>query len=246
MLWPLWVVLIAGSTGSALRAVRPPNLHITPDARCDLVQAASAAGSYKRSPFAIIKPTLSLAILLASAMAATFVGRRVSKTGWSQGRCLGAMGFGVADHRQRAGREQAAQIAIAAFADTAKPILAAARVLLGDEPNPGREVPSRPESPRISDAGNQSGRQSRTDTGVCRRAAGSPHNGSVPSPDHTIELQDLQCLQRPQLGTESGNTRTGKFLGQPLIICIGSNPEQLLDTLASDRRDDPKLCKMSA
>jgi hypothetical protein len=30
MLWPVWVVLIAGSTGSALRAVRPPNLHITP------------------------------------------------------------------------------------------------------------------------------------------------------------------------------------------------------------------------
>jgi len=26
-----WVVLIAGSTGSALRAVRPPNFHITPD-----------------------------------------------------------------------------------------------------------------------------------------------------------------------------------------------------------------------
>ena len=45
MLWPLWVVLIVGSTGSALRAVRPPNRHITPDARCDLVQAASAAGS---------------------------------------------------------------------------------------------------------------------------------------------------------------------------------------------------------
>src|SRR5271156_5238163 len=30
MLWPMWVVLIAGTTGSALRAVRPPNLHITP------------------------------------------------------------------------------------------------------------------------------------------------------------------------------------------------------------------------
>jgi hypothetical protein len=30
MLRPKWVVLIAGSTGSALRAVRPPNLHITP------------------------------------------------------------------------------------------------------------------------------------------------------------------------------------------------------------------------
>jgi hypothetical protein len=31
MQWHQWVVLIAGSTGSALRAVRPPNLHITPD-----------------------------------------------------------------------------------------------------------------------------------------------------------------------------------------------------------------------
>ena len=31
MRWHKWVVLIAGSTGSALRAVRPPNFHITPD-----------------------------------------------------------------------------------------------------------------------------------------------------------------------------------------------------------------------
>jgi ABC-type uncharacterized transport system substrate-binding protein len=36
---------LAGSTGSALRAVRPPNRRITPDARCDLIYAASAAGS---------------------------------------------------------------------------------------------------------------------------------------------------------------------------------------------------------
>jgi hypothetical protein len=40
----MWVVLIAGSTGSALRAVRSSNLHITPDARRDLVYAASATG----------------------------------------------------------------------------------------------------------------------------------------------------------------------------------------------------------
>ena len=37
MRWHKWVVLIAGSTGSALRAVRPPNRHITPVARRDLV-----------------------------------------------------------------------------------------------------------------------------------------------------------------------------------------------------------------
>src|SRR6516162_4840430 len=45
MHWHKWVVLIAGSTGSALRAVRPPNLHITPDCRRDLGYAASATGS---------------------------------------------------------------------------------------------------------------------------------------------------------------------------------------------------------
>ena len=71
--------------------------------------------------------------------------------------------------------------------------------------------------------------------------------GSMPSHDHTIELQveDL-CLQHLQLGAESGDTGAGN-LGQPLVTCIGSDAEQLLDTIAgSDRRDDPDLCKMSA
>jgi len=58
----------------------------------------------------------------------------------SQG--LGTMDFGIADDGERTGREQAAQIAIAAFTDTAEPVLAAARALLEDEPDPGREVPS--------------------------------------------------------------------------------------------------------
>src|ERR1700733_5268227 len=64
---PKWVVLIAGSTGSALRAVRPPNLHITPVVRRDLVYAASATGSLYRSPVAIMAQTVR-ASLLASAI----------------------------------------------------------------------------------------------------------------------------------------------------------------------------------
>src|SRR6266567_746237 len=40
MRWHLWVVLIAGSTGSALRAVRPPNFHITPAVQRDLKSRA--------------------------------------------------------------------------------------------------------------------------------------------------------------------------------------------------------------
>src|ERR1700731_3956883 len=62
MRWHKWVVLTAGSTGSALRAVRPPNLHITPAVRRDLVYAASAT-------------------------AVTFVGRRANNA-VSEGRCL--------------------------------------------------------------------------------------------------------------------------------------------------------------
>ena len=69
MQWPQWVVLIAGSTGSALRAVCPPNCHITPDARCDPIYAASAAG-FVAFALAITAQAI-LAILLASAMAAT-------------------------------------------------------------------------------------------------------------------------------------------------------------------------------
>jgi hypothetical protein len=45
MQWHEWVVLIAGSTGSALRAVRPSNLHITPGLGAISFHAASATGS---------------------------------------------------------------------------------------------------------------------------------------------------------------------------------------------------------
>jgi hypothetical protein len=59
-----------------------------------------------------------LAILLASAMAATFVGapREQHCEPWSM---LRAMEFGIADDGERSGREQAAQIAIASFTDIA-------------------------------------------------------------------------------------------------------------------------------
>jgi hypothetical protein len=86
MRWHEWVVLIAGSTGSALPAVRPPNLHITPDARRDLVYRASATGFLCRSPLAIMAQAIR-AILLASAMAATLVGRRPNNA-VSHRRCL--------------------------------------------------------------------------------------------------------------------------------------------------------------
>ena len=81
------------------------------------------------------------AILLASAMAATFVGRRPQQRRAPRP-MLGAMHLGVANDGECAGHEQAAQIAITLFADIAEPVLASTRVLLRHDTDPGREVAS--------------------------------------------------------------------------------------------------------
>src|SRR6266511_1099939 len=99
MHWHKWVVLIAGSTGSALRAVRPSNLHITPNGRRDRRDLGWPPRQQCGEP----------------------------------GPVLSAMDLGIADHGQRASGEQAAQITIALFADTAELVLTAARVLLRHE-----------------------------------------------------------------------------------------------------------------
>jgi hypothetical protein len=64
----------------------PSQPHITPVFQRDLVYRASATGSLYRSPLAIMAQTIR-AILLASAIAATLVGRLASNA-VSQGRCL--------------------------------------------------------------------------------------------------------------------------------------------------------------
>src|ERR1700757_915838 len=139
MLWHKWVVLIAGSTGSALRAVRPPNLHITP-----VVGAISLCRQ---------RDGLLVALTLGHhgpRHSCDLVGQRdrgdLRRSPRQQcgepGPMFGAVDFGIADHRQRAGCEQTAQVAIALLADTAELVLAPARALLRHEPDPGREVSS--------------------------------------------------------------------------------------------------------
>lgn len=81
------------------------------------------------------------------------------------GPMIGAMDLGIPDDGERASREQAVQIAIALFADTAKLVLAPARVLLRHESHPGREFPSRSESLGIRNAGDQGCCQRRPDAG---------------------------------------------------------------------------------
>jgi hypothetical protein len=145
MPWPMWVVLIAGSTGTALSAVRPPNHYFTPDIRCNFVPSRRESGKSGRFIVTFVpchhRP----------GHPGEFVGERngcdLSGSSGQQssepGPMTSTMDFGIADHSERTGRKQAAQIAIALFADTAQLVLATARVLLRyrAQPRPRSLVP---------------------------------------------------------------------------------------------------------
>src|SRR5271157_1229351 len=157
MPWPKWVVLIAGSTGSALRAVRP-------------FQPSHRAGCPTQSVSRRECDGLLVALApchhcpchsghLVGERDGSDLGGPPRQQRRKPGSTPGAMDFGIADHGQRADREQAAQIAITLLAYTAKLVFAPARVLLRHEPDPCREVPSRSERLGISNACDQSSRQ---------------------------------------------------------------------------------------
>jgi len=66
----------------------------------------------------------------------------------------------------------------------------------------------------------------------------------MPGDDASVELQDLG-LQCTQLTAESSKTRAGDP-GEPVIGCIGDDFQQLLDTPAPDRGDNPELGQIGA
>src|ERR1700683_150925 len=122
MRWHKWVVLIAGSTGSALRAVRPPNLHITPDIRRE------SRLPRKRDGFLV---TLisghhgpSHSCNLVGKRDGGKLGRLSRQQRREPGPVPGAMDLGIADDSECTGQHQASEIAVTLFADTAEPLLA--------------------------------------------------------------------------------------------------------------------------
>src|SRR5271154_3403387 len=136
MLRPKWVVLIAGSTGSALRAVRPANLHS---------RRMPGVISFKPRGWFFVAATLSHD---RPRHPCNLVGECDGGNLGTTPRCRepgsmpGAMDFGISDDGERACGEQATQIAIASFADAAGPVFAPTRGLPRHEADPGREVPS--------------------------------------------------------------------------------------------------------
>src|SRR5262245_61995432 len=127
---------------------------------------------------------------------------------------LGSMDLGVADYRQRASREQAAQVAIALLADAAKLVLSTTLTLPGHQADPSREIATRSEGPWIINTGDQSGGEGWTDA----RDVVKPLTGrvrSVPSHDLAVEREDLG-FQHLKLGAKGGNALT-RHLGQSLV-----------------------------
>src|SRR5262249_10239335 len=70
---------------------------------------------------------------------------------------LGAVLLGVADDGHGTCYEQPSQVAITLLGDAAEPLLAAGRVLLGHQPDPGSKIAPRAEHPPVADFGNQRG-----------------------------------------------------------------------------------------
>jgi len=64
----------------------------------------------------------------------------------------------------------------------------------------------------------------------------------MPSHDMAVECQDLS-FQCQQLAAKSSNARA-RYLGEPIVIGIGDDFEQPLDTAPPHRGDDPELSKM--
>src|SRR3954463_9595414 len=139
MHWHMWVVLIAGSTGSALRAVRSPTF-------TSRRMPGAISFTRKRDGLPV---TLALSHhgpghsdKLVGKRDGGDLGRSPGQQCREPGAGFGAVDLGIADDGECPGHEQAAQIAVPLFADAAEPVLAPARVLLRNEPDPGREVAS--------------------------------------------------------------------------------------------------------
>src|ERR1700687_754333 len=122
MRWHKWVVLIAGSTGSALRAVGPPNPshHAGYPARSRLPRKCCG-----------LFVTLALGhhgpghpSNLVGKRDGGDLGRAPPQQSREPGPMPGATDLGIADDGERSGHEQAAPIAIALFTYAAEPLLA--------------------------------------------------------------------------------------------------------------------------
>src|SRR5258708_32579908 len=108
--------------------------------------AAASTGARWVPPWASSAQAMR-AILLASATATTLKGRR-ARSCVSQGYFPGIL-LGAPQYGDRPDDENAPQVAVALFGDRPELLLAPGRILPRHQPDPGREIASRPEDSRV-------------------------------------------------------------------------------------------------
>ena len=181
------------------------------------------------------------AILLARATAAIFADRRSISSPARVARVPELLG--APDHREGADDEQLSQIAVAGLADASQLLLAAARVLLGHQPDPGTEVAAGAEDLRIGDARDQGSRDQRANAGDASRLR-LRLLAAVPSQDTPVHLQDLPLHQLELRG--QSHEAYSCLCGNAVLVPLAMSREQHLNAVAADAGNDAELGQMGA
>src|SRR5262249_7576255 len=156
---------------------------------------------------------------------------------------LGAVLLGVADDGHGTCYEQPSQVAITLLGDAAEPLLAAGRVLLGHQPDPGSKIAPRAELPPVADFGNQRGGHDWADARDLLQAT-ARFARAMPGEDTFVDWSNLGT-DRAVLPCQHIE-KTADRWGDPVICYVRDDAKQLTDAIASLRRHDAQFRQVPA
>ncbi len=137
---------------------------------------------------------------------------------------------GMPDHRGCTQHEQSAQVAITLFGNPSLALFAAAAVLSGHQPDPGRKLPSGVELKRIGNRGDDRRCRDRPDTGNSGEAAAGLVV-FVPRQDRYLDLlySPVQCLKfRGQPAKRLAGQRRAARSSCPRLTARPAGPPRVL------------------
>jgi len=149
----------------------------------------------------------------------------------------------IADDRRRADDQQPSQVSITLLGDAAEPVLAAGRMLLGHQPNPGGKVAPRCKRLPVANLGNHSRGDNRADAWNLRQPPARLAR-AMPSQDALVDGSDLgsdrAVLPRQHIENAAGGR------GNPVVLGVSDDAEQLSCSVAALGRHDAEFGQVPA
>jgi hypothetical protein len=142
------------------------------------------------------------------------------------------------DHRGRTQHEQSAQVAITLFGDPTLARFAAAAVLSGHQPDPGRKVPSGLELKRVGNRGDDRRCRDRPDTGISGRMTSL-------SLCHLTIVPSISFTRLSSAASSAANPRSASRASAGTFIASSPNSDQVRHACDALRRDDAQLRQMA-